>query len=583
MQAVMYPDDELNWVTFERAFSRAWFALFTTPIKDLTADPNCEQFKSSTEDTCYAGYYNRTKLLHCPTTGFWPYFFTIQYFVILKLIMTTLLYALFAATAAKLETDSIWKYQRYILVVDFASRLPLPSPLSIFCYAYYILKWFIRTTSCYYCIRWFKNRKRGDAVDAFDGPGGGESKYNMKLSEDDFNFWRHLARNYSKKQADKEEESDLQKKQWEQIQTIYEEIEYEKRILRQLKGRIIEIERMNLTTHVLLENIKHLSSLNRLEMDTAHGVPSSRIIAPTVTYKHGHHVLSRQSPYPGTRVARIPVPDKFVPWEVTWFDYDPVAYSKQKYDFPRSLQSFVDEDILLLHQLQLEQVQQKLPVFKWNSSSLNPAGITIDRSSHCIGPDGLQLIYKLDQGFLPRNPFGRTGLRGRGSLPRWGPNHYIMLLITRWTGGRLLEFVAVKNLPRRDYYEIPSSFVSGESLYLDLQNYFKVPSDSPNWVTADVMIEFFKSCDNSGSTSEASPGFKLESHIEGYLDDPLNTDNAWKEVELFHIHYYGTDSLTDKLKLLSWRVISEDVFVKLPPGQSMILHQMITKLQPTII
>lgn len=31
----------------------------------------------------------------CPNTGLWPYIFSIQYFVLLKLIMMTLLYALF--------------------------------------------------------------------------------------------------------------------------------------------------------------------------------------------------------------------------------------------------------------------------------------------------------------------------------------------------------------------------------------------------------------------------------------------------------------------------------------------------------
>ena len=147
----------------------------------------------------------------------------------------------------------------------------------------------------------------------------------MKLSEDDFNLWRHLSSAHSKKQSEIENESDLQKKQWEQVQTLYEEIELEKRILGQLKARIIEIERMNLTTHVRLENIKHLSSSNRLELVTGHGISSSRIISPTVTSKHGHHVLSRQSPHPGTRVARIPAPDKFVPRQVTRFHRDPLA------------------------------------------------------------------------------------------------------------------------------------------------------------------------------------------------------------------------------------------------------------------
>lgn len=34
---------------------------------------------------------------------------------------------------------------------------------------------------------------------------------------------------------------------------------------------------------------------------------------------------------------------------------------------------------------------------------------------------------------LSRNPRGRTGLMGRGSLPRWGPNHVFEFIITRYT------------------------------------------------------------------------------------------------------------------------------------------------------
>lgn len=31
-----------------------------------------------------------------------------------------------------------------------------------------------------------------------------------------------------------------------------------------------------------------------------------------------------------------------------------------------------------------------------------------------------------------RNPFGRTGVRGRGALIQWGANKSIMAIITRW-------------------------------------------------------------------------------------------------------------------------------------------------------
>ncbi len=180
-----------------------------------------------------------------------------------------------------------------------------------------------------------------------------------------------------------------------------------------------ELERMMTQTHVYLENIKHLSIKK-------HGFSSG--LSAT---NHLVHFLARHSPYLGTRVQRVPIPDKYVPWEVMWIDYDPVAYTKPKIDFQANIQSQVDEDILLLQELQIEEVMSKLPILQWNAKSVNPAGITIDRQSWILNEDRNNIVYKLDNG-IPLNPFGRTGLRGRGALPRWGPNHYVVLIITRF-------------------------------------------------------------------------------------------------------------------------------------------------------
>ena len=32
----------------------------------------------------------------------------------------------------------------------------------------------------------------------------------------------------------------------------------------------------------------------------------------------------------------------------------------------------------------------------------------------------------------PLNPVGRTGLKGKGLLPHWGPNHSLIILFTKW-------------------------------------------------------------------------------------------------------------------------------------------------------
>ena len=42
-----------------------------------------------------------------------------------------------------------------------------------------------------------------------------------------------------------------------------------------------------------------------------------------------------------------------------------------------------------------------------------------------------KIIYEIDANGYPLNPYGRTQLKGRGDLPRWGPNHAEILLISR--------------------------------------------------------------------------------------------------------------------------------------------------------
>lgn len=181
-------------------------------------DPYLWPERTSKLEECYASPYNRTEL-HCPNTGFWPYVFSMQYFIFLKLILMTLLYALFASTASRLqtETDNIWKFQRYILVVDFAHRLPLPAPLNIMCYVYFVFRWFYRSITCYYC------RRRRDQIDGRSNlllPISEESDKYFRLSEDDYNFWRHLAREYYQKEEAKNEDNNIAKREWEAVQTI---------------------------------------------------------------------------------------------------------------------------------------------------------------------------------------------------------------------------------------------------------------------------------------------------------------------------------------------------------------------------
>lgn len=75
--------------------------------------------------------------------------------------------------------------------------------------------------------------------------------------------------------------------------------------------------------------------------------------------------------------------------------------------------------------------------------------------------------------YLFRNPMGRTGIRGKGTLWRWGPNHVIKCVCTRWRrkynqenqpgdylyveGKRVLEFIATQREGNNleTVYELP--------------------------------------------------------------------------------------------------------------------------------
>jgi hypothetical protein len=123
-----------------------------------------------------------------------------------------------------------------------------------------------------------------------------------------------------------------------------------------------------------------------------------------------------------------------VKWNETYPDYKPVYYVSGTvlYDMATGHKpSWADmEDVF---------VKTTLPRPDWNKVDTTdelrdkaaPSGkrefIVIDRRSF-MG------TYKLDGNHdVPLNPTGRTGICGRGVLNRWGPNHAVDCIITRYT------------------------------------------------------------------------------------------------------------------------------------------------------
>ncbi|XP_052074855.1 ADP-ribose pyrophosphatase, mitochondrial-like isoform X2 [Mytilus californianus] len=229
----------------------------------------------------------------------------------------------------------------------------------------------------------------------------------------------------------------------------------------------------------------------------------------------GPHCKARCEVYPRTKdVKRFKVPDDKVPWKVPFPEYSPPSFTTETV---LSGPYYADPDIC----------SGKGEITKWNE---------IDGRVSRVSFEGK---YEVVEG-LPLNPVGRTGLKHRGCLGRWGPNHAADPIVTRWKrtdddqivkgedGKPIMQFVSVQ---RRDNGEwaIPGGKVDAGEVVTDtvLREFgeealsTKEISQEEKYKAVESMKQFF------------TKGIEV---YEGYVDDPRNTDNAWMETTAYHFH-----------------------------------------------
>ncbi|XP_061399132.1 ADP-ribose pyrophosphatase, mitochondrial [Musca vetustissima] len=216
------------------------------------------------------------------------------------------------------------------------------------------------------------------------------------------------------------------------------------------------------------------------------------------------HTTCRNNIYPRSDVKRFTVPDNCVPWNVP-LDYKPPTYTSAHI---LAGQVWADPDI---------KDSQFKP--KWNSLDGN-----VNRVS-------FQGAYAIDDQGYPLNPMGRTGLKGRGVLGRWGPNHAADPIVTRWkrdaegsvlkhedTKKNILQMVAIQ---RRDngMWAIPGGMVDpGEKVSTTLRREF-MEEALDSFKDKQMIEDFF------------AQGVEV---YKGYVDDYRNTDNAWMETVAYN-------------------------------------------------
>lgn len=199
-----------------------------------------------------------------------------------------------------------------------------------------------------------------------------------------------------------------------------------------------------------------------------------------LSHNYRMHVKSRtqkHAMYPD----RFYVPDAKVPWQLPFPDYKPVEFN---------------------------------------------APVVLDRNTPWADPPDISLIHRPLTSFegailfskegIPLNPFGRTGIKGRGVLGKWGANFAADAVIT--TIHPQTHLFRVLAISRKDTGE--SAFPGG---MVD-------PGEDVFQTRNRELLE-----ELSFNISLVNPVYD-EVIFKGYVDDPRNTDNAWLETTAIHTH-----------------------------------------------
>ena len=163
-------------------------------------------------------------------------------------------------------------------------------------------------------------------------------------------------------------------------------------------------------------------------------------------------------------------------------------------------------------------------------------------------------------GVRPENPWGKTGITGRGLLGKWGANNAEDAIVTRVNRGRL----EVATIRRKDTGQValPGGMV-----------------DKGERGGQAVAREFNEEAGNKLDFSGA------KSVYNGYVQDPRNTDNAWMVTDAYHLHLSGKSGGGVRLKggddatSAKWTVVNRGLLRSMYANHSTLLQNAVDDWQ----
>ncbi|CDW55027.1 hypothetical protein TTRE_0000329801 [Trichuris trichiura] len=141
-----------------------------------------------------------------------------------------------------------------------------------------------------------------------------------------------------------------------------------------------------------------------------------------------------------------------------------------------------------------------------------------------------------------RNKYERTGFSGKGKLPEYGPNKALYLLITSYSSGTT-KFIVEDTV---NYIALPRFWVKKAT------------------IDADIIKRKVQKLNHYCNQSEINVMVQArQNYHDGYLKNRQNTDNAWLEGPIIHLHdnsdrgCFGPDPVHSEVptRRYRWRVL----------------------------
>ncbi|KAJ1071012.1 hypothetical protein K5549_003991 [Capra hircus] len=436
------------------------------------------------------------------------------YLLFANILLLNLLIAMFNYTFQQVQerTDQIWKFQRHDLIEEYQSRPPAPPPFILLSHLHLFIKRVVLKI-----------------------PAKRHKQFKNKLEKNEeaalLSWEIYLKENYLQEQQFQQKQRPEQK-----IQDVSDKVDTMVRLLEtaRLKQSGAVEQRLASLEEQVAQTATALHWIVKALRDSGFGSEDVPTLAPQKASVgrdpeldsgskaedpgDAYHVNARHLLYPSCSVLRFPVPNEKVPWETEFLVYNPPFYTADRKD--KDLVDPVGDALEPLSRI-----------------SYNVVDGPLDRRS-------FHGVYAVRDG-LPLNPMGRTGLRGRGDLSYFGPNHTLQPVITRWRRSldgaicrknvkKMLEVLVVKRGPSEHWMLPGGSREPGEML--------------PRKLKQVLRREFWSSFE-----SLLTQGMEV---YKGYMDDPRNTDNAWIETVAVSIHF--PDQSDVELKRLNSHLHSYD-------------------------